>query len=201
MAPPLAALIPVKAFSDGKSRLETALDARERAALAEKLATAVVSSCAPIPVYVACEDAGVAAWAEALGAKTITSEASGLNRVVRHGVAFLTAAGYERVMVVHSDLADPRNLSLLGGWDGVVLVPDLQLDGTNVLIVETRGSFRFSYGPGSFARHLSEAERLDSPLHIIDDPGLALDLDDPEDLELYSALVASTAEPATPRER
>lgn len=168
--------------------------------MAEKLATAVVAACRPLPVFVACEDDGVADWATAQGASVIRSEAVGLNRVVRHGVAELAGRGFERVLVTHADLADPRNLTALAAWDGVVLVPDRRLDGTNVVIVPTSSGFRFSYGPASFARHLSEAERLPVALHIIEDPGLALDLDEPADLEAYSAAIRTGA-PSTPRER
>ncbi|MFV2038739.1 MAG: 2-phospho-L-lactate guanylyltransferase [Acidimicrobiales bacterium] len=201
MSPSLAALVPIKSFADGKSRLEPALADHERAALAEKLAASVVQACAPIPVYVACESDDVATWAQAQGAATIRGVAVGLNRVVQHGVAVLAAKGYERVLIAHGDLADPRNLAGLANWDGIVLVPDRRLKGTNVLIIPPDIGFRFSYGPGSFARHLSEAERIDLPLHVIDDPGLALDLDEPDDLDAYVAAQATDVEPPTARER
>ena len=212
---PIAALVPVKSFSEGKSRLEDVLAADDRAALAEKLATAVVAACAPLPVYVACEDDGIAAWAASAGAEVIRSNERGLNRVVRHGVAVLAHLGFERVLVAHADLADPRSLPLLADWTGVVLVPDRRFDGTNAIIVPTNAAFSFSYGEGSFARHLSEAERLGRDMHIIDDAGLALDLDEPDDLAAFvdtDALdletfvvdmlqTAPTAAPSTPIER
>lgn len=196
----IAALVPVKHFATGKSRLDGALDDDARAALAERLARGVVKAAAPIPVFVACEDDRVAAWAETQGAAVLRSEEVGLNRVIRHGVAKLAALGFERVLVAHADLADPRNLPALARWDGVVLVPDRSLDGTNVVIVPTNAGFRFSYGVGSFARHLSEAERVAAPLHVIEDAGLALDLDEPADLAAYDASMASGIK-STPVER
>ena len=165
----VAALIPVKPFATGKSRLDPALDPNERAALAEKLATAVIHALDPIPTFVACEDDSIAAWASSHGSTPLQSSESGLNRVVRNGVAALAKQGYARVMVVHADVADPRNLPRLVEWDGVVLVPDREFGGTNVLIVPAAAGFHFSYGPGSFARHLSEAERTGLPTHIIED--------------------------------
>ena len=42
--------------------------------------------------------------------------------------------------------------------------------------------FRFSYGPGSFARHRAEVERIGLPLHILDQPDLAWDVDEPADV-------------------
>lgn len=196
----IAALVPVKSFDIGKTRLAAALAPLERAVLAEQLASGVVKALAPLPVFVACEDAAVAAWAEGLGAHTCLSDLRGLNRVVRHGVNEVRERGFDRVLVAHGDLADPRGLPDLAAWPGVVLVPDRRLEGTNVLIVPTRSGFRFSYGPGSFARHLSEAERLGGEMHVIDDPGLALDLDDPDDLDAYHAAMTSGERPS-PRER
>jgi len=196
----IAALIPIKAFDIGKTRLMDALDPESRSALAEKLARAVVAVCAAaMPTYVTCENDEVQAWAENLGAQVIRGQESGLNRVVRHGVASLGAAGFERVLVAHGDLADPRGLPALAGWAGVVLVPDRRLDGTNAIVVPTQARFSFSYGPGSFARHLSEAERF-GELHVINDDGLALDLDEPADLVEFQHL-DTTDNRSTPRER
>ena len=91
------------------------------------------------------------------------------------------------MLVTHADLADPSELPGLFDRDGVVLVPDLALDGTNALVIPTASGFSFSYGPGSFARHLSESERLGEPIHIVRTRGLGLDLDTPADLEHYES--------------
>jgi 2-phospho-L-lactate guanylyltransferase len=147
-----------------------------------------------MPTFVACENDEIEAWAKALGAQVIRGPESGLNRVVRHGVATLGASGYQRVLVAHADLADPRGLAVLAEWGGVVLVPDRKLDGTNAIIVPARSRFSFSYGPGSFARHLSEAERA-GELHVINDNGLALDLDEPADLDAFEGLDTSANRP------
>ena len=212
---PEAVLIPVKAFNEAKARLSPALSGSEREDLARTLAEAVLAACHPIPAWVVCEDDDIAAWAVSAGAEVIRSNEPGLNRVVRHGIAVLAELGFERVLVAHADLADPRSLPLLADWTGVVLVPDRRFDGTNAIIVPTNAAFSFSYGEGSFARHLSEAERLGHDMHIIDDAGLALDLDEPDDLAAFvdtDALdpdtfviemlqTAPTAAPSTPIER
>ncbi len=186
--PSLAALIPVKAFADGKSRLAGELDARQRADLARQLAEGVLAACTAMAPHVVCEDDEVARWAAEHGAAVIRSPGPGLDRAVRHGVAALAGTGYERVLVAHADLADPAGVAELADLDGIVIVPDRHKDGTNVLVVPARLGFGFSYGPSSFARHLSEAERSGLPIHVVDDPGLALDLDDPADLAAYAAL-------------
>ena len=47
--------------------------------------------------------------------------------------------------------------------------------------------FRFSYGPGSFERHVAEARRLGLPIRVVDDPTLAIDIDEPADLRFVEA--------------
>lgn len=110
---------------------------------------------------------------------------SGLSRVVRFGVETVGRQGYERALVAHADIADPAGLQAVADLDGVVLVPDTAKFGTNVVVVPSGLGFTFSYGPNSFARHLSEAERLGLPVHVVIDEGLGLDIDSPGDLELH----------------
>lgn len=180
-------LIPVKAFSVAKERLTPALADRERAHLAQTLAEGVIAACAGTPVWVVCEDDAIAAWATDLGAAVVKNPTPGLNAAVRHGVATLADLGVERVLVTHADLARPASLPDLFDRDGIVLVPDLALDGTNALVVPATSGFSFSYGSRSFARHLSESERLGLPIHIVRDDDLGLDLDDPADLARHRA--------------
>ena len=85
--------------------------------------------------------------------------------------------------VAHADLPLATDLTWFGGFAGVTLVPDRQGDGTNVACVPSAAAFRFSYGPGSFARHQHEARRLELPLRIVDEPLLAWDVDQPGDLD------------------
>ena len=51
-----------------------------------------------------------------------------------------------------------------------------------MVVVPTDAGFRFSYGPGSFDRHLDEARRLGLAVEVVDDPLLAFDVDLPDDL-------------------
>ena len=76
------------------------------------------------------------------------------------------------------------------------VVPDRHDDGSNVLVVPTGVGFRFAYGPGSFARHLLEAERLNLATARRSRPGLGWDVDRPDDLV---ALEEPWTCPASPR--
>lgn len=178
-----AVLVPVKAFALAKARLAPALSPAERSALARSMAEAVLAAAGALPVAVACEDDGVAAWARALGATVVWAPGRGLNGAVEDGVELLAGRGMTRVLVVHADLPGARDLDRLIGFDGVTLVPDRREDGTNVACVPARARFRFAYGPGSLARHVAETHRLGLALRVVREPSLAWDIDHPGDLQ------------------
>ena len=184
---PAAVLVPVKAFSEAKVRLAPALPPDERAALARTMAAGVIGAARPLPVAVVCDDREVAGWARSMDALVIWEPGRGLNGAVEAGIAQLSDAGVERVVVAHADLPMAAGLAALADGHGVILVPDRSRDGTNVAVVPARAGFRFSYGPGSFARHLLEADRLGLSTLVVDDPLLAFDVDWPDDLTTLAA--------------
>ncbi len=185
-----AVLVPVKAFGEAKRRLSPALGAAERAALSRRLTAGVIAAAAPLPVAVVCDDREVAGWARSLGALVIWEPGRGLNGAVAAGVAHLAGEGVRVVGVAHGDLAQPAGLGALCTGHpqrALSLVPDGRDDGTNVVVVPTAAAFRFSYGPGSFRRHLDEADALDLPVRVVRGTGLSLDVDLPSDLSLPGA--------------
>jgi 2-phospho-L-lactate guanylyltransferase len=177
-----AVLIPVKAFTHAKLRLAPALDPPARARLARAMATQVVRAAGGLSVTIVCDDDEVAAWATAHDARVVWCPGRGLNGAVTDGVAALAAAGVATAIVAHADLLHALDLTWLAGRPGVTLVPDRRDDGTNVIVVPTGSGFGFAYGPGSFARHRAEAERLGLPLRIEREPRLGWDVDVPADL-------------------
>ncbi len=181
--PTVAALIPVKAFAQAKLRLAPALGSQQRAALARNMAAHVVKAAAPLPVAVVCDDGEVREWAISAGAEVVWCPGTGLNGAVRSGVEHLRYAGADRVIVAHGDLPLAGSLAPLGDWPGITLVPDRRNDGTNVVVLPSDCPFEFSYGQGSFARHLAEAQRLGRSLRIWRDPALGMDIDLPTDLD------------------
>ncbi|HUY22972.1 MAG TPA: 2-phospho-L-lactate guanylyltransferase [Acidimicrobiales bacterium] len=175
-------LVPVKAFDAAKARLAPTLDATERAALARVMAERVLAAALPLPVAVVCDDPEVAAWAADHGALVLPEPGRGLNGAVEAGVQRLAAAGAAEVLVAHADLPLAHGLARLAGLGGVTLVPDRRDDGTNVVCVPTGSGFRFRYGPGSFARHVAEAQRVGLPARVVRDPELTWDVDEPADI-------------------
>ncbi len=183
-APPTAVVIPVKDFTRAKVRLAQELDAPARASLARDMATIVVRAAAPLPVVVVCDDDDVRDWAGSVGAEVIWTPGLGLNGAVQAGVAELASRGVGTAVVAHSDLPLATSLDWVAATEGVTIVPDRRLDGTNVLAVPAAASFRFAYGAGSFARHRAEGLRLGLPVRIVRDARLGWDVDHPGDLAL-----------------
>lgn len=183
-----AVLIPVKAFTMAKRRLSFALDEIHRAALARAMAETVIRAAYPLDVAVVCDDEKVAAWAVGLGAFVLQEPGRGLNGAVGFGVEQLAAMGFSTVIVTHADLPLARSLEWVADFDGVTIVPDRRHDGTNVLCLPTDMSFRFAYGPGSFARHHAEAVRSGRSVRVAPDRALGADIDVPADLRVLSRL-------------
>lgn len=187
-----AVLVPVKDFRAAKRRLGAALSAAERSALARRMASAVLAAAAPLPVAVVCDDRTVADWARRRGALVVWEPGRGLNGAVEAGVARLAALGVRRVTVAHGDIPIASGLATIAPFDGVTLVPDRHGDGTNVIRLPTGCGFRFSYGPGSFQRHLAQCASAGLPSLVLRHPTLSFDVDSPADLAAQPELARAT---------
>lgn len=175
-------LVPVKAFHRAKVRLAPALSPDKRKELARMMATQVVRSAGDLPVAVVCDDPVVAEWATSLGARVVWEPGRGLNGAVQEGVRQLCDLGVSRVVVAAGDLPLATDLRWVAGFTGITLVPDRREDGTNVIGLPAATPFTFSYGPGSFRRHLQHARSLGCPVRVVHSSSLAWDVDVPEDL-------------------
>ncbi len=74
----------------------------------------------------------------------------------------------------------------------MVLAPDRQEDGTNILQVNPPGYIPFAFGVGSFRRHVMLAEESGATVKIYRSDRAALDIDTPDDLTLYERMVDAT---------
>lgn len=177
-----AVLVPVKAFHRAKVRLTPALSPEGRQQLARAMATRVVRSAAGLPVAVVCDDEAVSEWARSLGALVLWEPGRGLNQAVQEGFRQLCAKDVHAVIVAAADLPLATDLRWVTDFPGITLVPDRREDGTNVIGLPAATPFTFSYGPGSFARHLEQSRRLGGAVRVVHSAPLAWDVDLPEDL-------------------
>lgn len=182
--PRVGVVVPVRSFRHGKGRLARVLDDDARVALARDMADAVIGAARGRPTVVVSSDPEVAAWCAAHGIDRIDDPGS-LDASAGAGRRWARERGLERVAIVHADLPFASTLDALAVDDErvAVVVPDHREDGTPALSVPSDAPFRFAYGPGSFARHVAEAERCRLVVSVVRDAALAFDVDVPEDLE------------------
>jgi len=175
--------VPVKRFGAAKGRLRGVLPDRDRARLAEWMATRVLGAAGELPVFVACDDEGVRSWAESRGADVVWGPGLGLNGAVDDGIDRLVERGVRQVVVSHADLPRPGRLLAAVTPGEITIVPDRRRDGTNVMSFPADARLHASYGAGSFRRHLAQAQAVGTvAVEVRPDPELSLDLDTLEDL-------------------
>ena len=174
-----AVVVPVKSFARAKARLAPVLDEHARSDLARTMAERVLAAAGSLPVTIACDDEEVAEWARSRGAAVAWTPGTDLNGSVTAAIASLDAS---RVVVAHADLPKARDLTIVVGDTGVVIVPDRHRAGTNVMSLPTGTGFVFQYGPGSFDLHRAEAARVGLDVLVIEPPDLTWDVDEPADL-------------------
>jgi len=185
----LAIVVPLKGFATAKDRLSGALSPAEREALALRLATRVLTvarTIADADVIVVSDDERLLEWSSTLGAIGVRQSSVGLNGAVSDARDEATRRGCGHVLITHGDLVDPTPLVGLCAdlnRSVVTLVSDRHQDGTNVLALPIGIDFDTHYGRGSFRAHLDEAARRGIAVSIVVDARLALDVDEPADLD------------------
>jgi 2-phospho-L-lactate guanylyltransferase len=178
-----AMVVPIRSFT-GMTRLSGRLDPGERALLASTLAARVLQAGeeAGLEPRVVTSDAQVGAWARDRSFAVVRDPGMGLDAAADAGVR---AVGNRRWLVVHADLplADAEALSTAASILATdpVIVPSI--DGGTTVIGGV-GPFAFSYGPGSFHRHL--ARRPDAVVWI--EPALTVDVDTIAHLDALATL-------------
>lgn len=190
-------VVPIRSFAGGHARLAGVLDEAGRAALGRDLATGVLAAAAaaPFPVVVVTSAAEVRAWAPAAGATDVIDDPGSLDAAARAGVDWCRGHGLARAVVAHADLPWARDFGPVvrdAARPVVTLVPCHRDDGTPVLSVPVDVDFTFSYGAGSFRRHVAAAHRAGCGVRVVRDVGLAFDVDEPDDLVRTGLLTVAT---------
>ncbi len=180
-------LIPIRSFSDSKSRLSNVLDSASRTAFMLECATRVIAAAGTVPIAIVTSDPEVREFAAGKEIPVIQDSGKGLNAAVQHAFDLLRPAGVLHVTVAHADLPLAKDLTTLIKDGAFTIVPDRKCDGTNVISLPTKDYFQFSYGPMSFGRHLAEATRIKLDITIDDNPELSMDIDTPADYEELTA--------------
>ena len=198
------AVVPVRSFRHGKTRLGPALDQSARARLmrhmAERVTAALAASSSIESTAVISPDPDVLAWAAGLPHSVLVVEqaqnAMGLDAAIDLGRQLALQAGADAMLSLFADLplVTARDVAaLIADQAAVVLGSDRRGTGTNGLLLrfsQRSREFSFFFGAGSLARHRAEAQRIGLLAHVLDIPGIAFDLDTPDD---WSDLLAADA--------
>ncbi len=192
----LWAIVPVKPLLRSKSRLSPVLSSEQRAKLSQQLLLQTLDVLDELPeishTLVISRDQRALALAREHNARTVTEYGSpDLNVALARATALAKSQGATAVLVLPADLPliDAQHLRELieraGEPPVLVVAPDRHERGTNALLVAPPGLIEYEFGPDSYAHHHTRGELAGARVEIFRSLALGLDLDVPEDLELY----------------
>lgn len=182
----------VKDFGSAKQRLEPALGARERMALARNnAARAIRAAAAGERVLVVAGSEEAAALAAKLGAEALVEpRQEGQNVAAQRGIGRAVEAGAGAVLLLSSDLPLVTKQAVREVLDAaarltppaVMAVPAVGRGGTNALYLHPPRAIGLHFGDDSLAAFRRDAQRRGVRFVVHRSAALALDLDEPADL-------------------
>lgn len=199
-------IIPVKPLRRSKSRLANVLTEDERTKLNFNMLDNTLSILKGISsitdILVISRDPSALTLARSHNAKTIQEDGEpGLNLALKRAVIIAKAYSAQSIMILPADLPLLTGQEIQSIIDKIttspimIIAPDRRMDGTNMLLCSPVDLIDFSYGPGSFERHLRQAQSKKAEINVIQMSSVGLDIDLPEDLEIFQKmqLLQSTA--------
>lgn len=184
--------LPVKPFAFAKQRLAPVLSDGERATLARIMLQDLLGTlgrCTRVSgVLVVSQEPGLGPLAREFGFRWLEEEARGLSRAVAQAGEWLLAQGETGMLMLPGDvpLAMPAEIDTLiaahGPAPAVSAVADREGFGTNALAVSPPDCIGFHFGRESFAAHRTAALAAGCTPLALSLPGIAFDIDTPEDL-------------------
>lgn len=183
----------VKDFGSAKQRLQPALGPGSRQALAKRNARlAVRAAAAGDRVLVVAGGEGVASLARLWGAEALLEpRQEGQNVAAARGISHAMGAGAGAVLLLSSDLplvtadAVREVLDAAAATSGplVMAVPAIGRGGTNALYLRPPDAIALHFGDDSLAKFRAGAGSTGVDFAVHRSDALALDLDEPADLE------------------
>ena len=195
----VAALMPVKGFRNAKQRLAPLLGSDAREVLAEAMFRDVLRQVRAARglsgTFVVTGDDRVASIASAAGAEVLREHAEeGETAAVDFARLEMKNAGCEAALILPGDMplvraADIEQV-LAQVPDGAaspyaLLVPSHDRKGTNALLLAPPDIIKLRFGYDSFNFHMSQVTAQGLPMRFIENERMALDIDEPQDLERF----------------
>jgi 2-phospho-L-lactate guanylyltransferase len=193
-------IVPVKSISNGKSRLAGVLSSGDRENLNIAMLTNILQTLKDMEgiagAMIISHDKSIQEMAETFGFDFLLEQKPySLNRAIKKACRKCVEMGASAVLILPADLPLINKKSLRSILDKnadppvVVITPDRRKEGTNSLLINPVDGFNFQFGENSFLLHQNNASMMDYRVEIVEDPGMELDLDIPEDWELYQNLI------------
>lgn len=183
----------VKDFDQAKQRLRAALDPGQRRELArENARLALAAARAGDHVLAVCGSQEAADLARLAGAEVLLeANPSGQNPAARLGIAHAAERGARSVLLLSSDLplvtrrtiATMLSAARRLGGPGVLAAPATGRGGTNALSLTPPDVIDLHFGDDSLGKFERDAASRGVAFALHESPRLALDLDEPTDLE------------------
>lgn len=189
-----ALLIPIKDPTYAKTRLAELFTADQRRRLAwamfEDVTRAAANARKPDRIAIVSSFAPAIERARSLGWDVLIEESQvSESESVDWASSVLGERGFDTVMRLPADLPLVRGedidelLSMELESTGAILVPSREGTGTNAIIRTPPALFPSRFGPSSLALHKQEASRVGVECVIVNNARIALDIDEPADVE------------------
>lgn len=195
-------LVPIKNTSGAKQRLASILDQDSRTRLAQAMLHDVLSALYEwkdrASVGIVTSDAYAIQLASEYRFEIIPDpENPGETGAIEMATQVCVARGEDSTLVI------PADIPLIQAWEleeiykvapvqGTVLVPAGDARGTNAAFRRPANLFPLRFGNDSFKPHHAAAQATGQPCVILNLPGIAVDVDNPEDLQGLIALPGNT---------
>ena len=185
------AILPVKRLQHSKLRLAGILTPAQRRQLSlcmlEDILYALDSASVVSGVTIVSCDTDVIQAARGQGAEVLDTGAdAGYAEDVLKGVEYISDKDLDKALVIPADIPelDHTDLTHLEQVhnEGVTLCPAEKNGGTNGLVFTPPLTINLMYGQNSFTEFRNEADKRQVPVRIERPPGLARDIDRPDDL-------------------
>ena len=208
-------IVPVKPFSEGKSRLAGYLSPQERRALNRDLLTRTLDAIRlahlDAEIVVVSRDNDALDAATRLGSHALAEVPSAaqsldagrrpsaagpelqLNAALTQAARYIVARGATKALVLPTDMPnltaeDVRTVASPRGRGPQIIIAPSRDGGTNALFLQPAQAIPFAFGRGSFQRHQRLAKDAGIPVRIVESASLLFDIDRPED---YKEIVRS----------
>src|SRR5215470_3691863 len=195
--PYVRAFVPLKHPACTRARLLEALTAKQRHSMYFTLARRIITALRDAPLVrdtvIVTSSAEVELFAGHMGVRVMHQmRDAGINAACEAAIASSSVVGITNALIIAGDLALVTSESITALLQaahlherGVTIVPDCRHIGTNALVCTPADAIRLRFGPNSFAEHIRTAQEHGLHVRIFESAELALDIDDPEDLDAW----------------